>query len=109
MASASVSVTAGLPLACLGSVGRVRANGPVAAHPNRRMPRIPFRVVLELHCDAQGLLSVTTRETPLLRGPVSCRCCYFPGTAAKRLWRNAKEGVGVRTLAIFREASNEGS
>src|SRR5882724_13222525 len=50
MASASVSVTGDLPAACLGSVGRFRANGPVAAHPNGRMPRIPFRVVPELHC-----------------------------------------------------------
>src|SRR5215831_9245803 len=92
MASASVSVTGDLPLACLGSVGRVRANGPVAAHPHGRMPRFPFRVVPKLHCDAQEWLSITTRESPLLRGLFSCGLNYFPGTAAKRLWRKARAG-----------------
>jgi len=42
-----------LTLACLGSVGRIRANGPVAAHPNRRMRQIPFRVVPKLRFVSQ--------------------------------------------------------
>src|SRR5262249_55480446 len=88
MASASVSVAGNLPLlACLGSVGRFRANGPVAAHPNRRMHQIPFRVVPELHCDAEKYVSVMVRRVHL--DPVSYGISYFPGRAAKRLWRKA--------------------
>src|SRR5215831_9182936 len=86
MASASVSVAGNLPLlACLGSVGRIRANGPVAAHPNRRMRQIPFRVVPKLHFDSK-------RYPPIRAG--------VPGTFPES--RSSKSGQ-PRGTAIFPE------
>src|SRR4029077_9010048 len=52
----------------LGSLGRFRANGPIAAHPTVRMHRIPPRVVLiESDCsqsDKRGHCSIARRLDP---------------------------------------------
>src|SRR6266850_2990343 len=67
MASASVSAAAGLERAdCLCLVGRRWANSPITAHPQRRMQRIPLRVVpwqalvAQIKCDRKRWTQVAT-------------------------------------------------
>jgi len=79
MASASVAdlgdcaaftrLSDGKPVVTLGSLGRFRANGPIAAHPTFRMHRIPPGVVLA----NLAVLNQTRGDTIL-----------FPGSFARR-------------------------